>query len=227
MDPSLFGLASASNVVTAPQPDPDDAECADPGAISDARLGAAFRVLSVSGRRGGELPDRVGGALAIVYRATARDLTLFLRRQFRGASADVVDDAVSRVFSNLVTRGTGDGAADVRCPRAWLTRAALNAMADEIRADSRHAAHEALDDVGPGAASMTGMTGVPTATGLPPDVEECLGRLSPLERATVQLRYDGFSGEETAQALHTSVNAVNVAHSRAKNKLRRCLGDSL
>ena len=224
MDPSLLGLASTSNVVTAPHPDPDDAEGADPGAISDARLEAAFRVLAASRHRGGPLPNPVRGALEIVYRVTARDLTLFLRRQFRGVSADMVDDAVSRVFVNLVARGTGDGAAAVRCPRAWLIRAALNAMADEMRrAGSRHAGQEPLDAVRPEAALTTGMTGVPTATGLPPEVEECLDLLSPLERGTVLLLFAGFSAAETAEALHTSPGAVYVAHSRAKDKLRRCL----
>jgi RNA polymerase sigma factor (sigma-70 family) len=200
------------------QPVPIPSSMSDESApISDEAFCAAFELLATSGHSGGPLPDPVRAALEVVYRVAAPRLRLLLRARFKAAS-DLIADAISAVFARLVTRGVPPGTEPVRSPMAWLTAAAYNAAWDALRDAARRPSAEIPDVPAPPPA-------IETPSGLPPDVEECLGHLSDQEREVVTLRYAGFSGDEVAQVLRTTANAVYVAFNKAKARLRRCLGE--
>ena len=183
--------------------------------IGEEAFRAAFELLATSGHAGGPLPDAVRSAMEVVSRVAAPRLQTRLRLRFR-AAADVVADAISAVFTRLVTRGVPRGTEPVRSPMAWLTAAAYNATRDALREAERAPPADLERRPAPAPAPET-------PTGLPADVEECLGRLTEQEREVVQLRYAGFSGDEVAQILRTTANAVYVAFNKAKARLRRCL----
>jgi RNA polymerase sigma factor (sigma-70 family) len=165
------------------------------------------------------MPEPARGALEVVYRETAPYLIQLLRRAFRGAAADVVDDVVAAVFLKLVRQGV-PGGEDIRTPLAWLTRTAINAMKDIMRDAAR------AEDLGQYARAPNGSAQNfrQSETGLPPDVEECLEHLTARERAVVQLKYAGFSAKEIAEMIETTPGAADVTFDKAKKKLRLCLG---
>jgi RNA polymerase sigma factor (sigma-70 family) len=185
--------------------------------ISEEEFCAAFEVLAASRHIGGPLSDAVRAALAVVYRYAAPRLASLLRARFKVA-ADVIADVISTLFVRLVTRGVSQGGDPIRSPMAWLTRMAYNGMEDALRARDRD---RPLSGAAAGGPSTPGPQ---TRTGLPADVEECLEWLSEREREVVQLWYAGFSGDEVAHVLATTANTIYVTFSRAKARLRQCLG---
>jgi RNA polymerase sigma-70 factor (ECF subfamily) len=120
-------------------------------------------------------------------------------------SRDVADDAVAEAFAQALRRGRS-----LRDPAAWVWRAAFRIAAGELRERS----------------SMDVYTKEPVA-GLPEpfvDLWRALGALPRMQRASVVLAdYAGWSHQEIATALGSSVSAVGVHVHRGRKRLRTLL----
>lgn len=114
--------------------------------------------------------------------------------------------------------------------KTWLTRICINAALTRLRRNGRHKA-ESLDD-------PIGEEGLPRPIPDPREdpeqelrgrelrrlLEHYLARLSPALREVFVLRdIEELSGEETAQMLGITVNAVKTRLSRARTALRQLL----
>jgi RNA polymerase sigma factor (sigma-70 family) len=196
---------------------------------ADGRLREAFDVLAKARHRGGELPPEVSTALSVVYRITAPYLTQMLARRFWDCPVEMAEDAVGDCFRKLVEKGVNSAdeaeTSLIANPRAWLAVCAVRAMQDLIRRETARKEDLLSDDeprkprLGPSDGSERGQWR------LPPDIEDCLHRLTEREQTIVQWKYEGFSSKEVAAMLGTTVNTVDVTFHSARRKLRDCLGD--
>lgn len=159
-----------------------------------------------------QLPESVGASwtdFLETYEPLRADLYRYCRHLARSPwdAEDLAQDTMARAFVTL-----GQMRHTPPNPRAWLFRVASNLWIDRARRRQRellgadapgHIAQEAPDPRGPREAAGT-----------------LLGELAPRERAAVVLKdVFGFSLEEAAEALSTSVGAIKAALHRGRGKL--------
>ncbi|MBL8287298.1 MAG: RNA polymerase sigma factor [Rubrivivax sp.] len=189
---------------------------------------------------------------ALVQRACAGDAAAFElimrrhnRRLFRAArgivddsaeAQDVVQEAYLRAFTRLSSYRAESALG------TWLTRIAVNAALDAVRARGRIVLLEARPDEG--SEAMHHDENTPEAPGAPgalpapdaPDalaergqlralLEAAIGRLPPLYRTVFMLRaVEELSVDETARCLGVSADVVKTRYLRARSLLRDTLG---
>jgi RNA polymerase sigma-70 factor (ECF subfamily) len=129
-------------------------------------------------------------------------------RGFAG-DRDVADDAVAEAFAQLLRRGD-----EVRNPTAWIWSTAFRIAAREL---------------GHRRATLPDPPDRPVDPPLPDQrVLSAIARLSDRQRAAVILHYYADRpAREVADLLGTTTAAVNVHLFRARNHLKRLLGDDL
>lgn len=139
-----------------------------------------------------------------VYEPLRSDLYRYCRHLTRSAfdAEDLVQDSLARAFVTL-----GQMGAPPPNPRAWLFRVAHNLWVDQLRKRGEPPAHAA-----PPVSDDPQATREAAAT--------LIGQLAPQERAAVVLKdVFGFSLEEIAESLSTTVGAVKAALHRGRGKL--------
>jgi RNA polymerase sigma-70 factor, ECF subfamily len=122
-------------------------------------------------------------------------------------SGEVASDAVAEAFAQGIARGPA-----IRKPGAWVWKAAFVIARGDLaqRQDS---------PAGPSRVE-------PTSPELVMDLVQALAKLSPMQRASIILRYfSGYSVAEAAAILGSTRSAVGVHLFRARNKLRDELED--
>jgi RNA polymerase sigma-70 factor (ECF subfamily) len=134
----------------------------------------------------------------------------------RAEAEDVAQDALLRVWTNAPRWKP------VARFRTWLTRVVVNLCLDrKLRAVwlPLEAAGEVADPA-PGAAAQLETAETERR------IADAIAKLPLRQRAAIALTYsEGLSNAETADILDTSVSAVETLLSRAKDSLRRALGD--
>lgn len=134
----------------------------------------------------------------------------------RDAAEDVVQDVFLR-FSQHARRFRGDG----RALLSWLYTTARNRCADRHR--RRHRRPERLIGAVPEDASATP---APEASGLDPELEAALARLTEAQRTAIVLRRVlGYDGEEVGAVLGIDREAVYALCRRGEARLRTLLAD--
>jgi RNA polymerase sigma factor (sigma-70 family) len=135
----------------------------------------------------------------------------------RFANALVGPSDAPDVLSTAVLRSlTSRGWADVRDPRAYLTRAVLNEARANYRSTMRRRAREER------AASRDGIE----PPEIRPEVLEVVGTLSMRQRAVVVLTYwDDLDVDEIARRLGISSGAVRKHLARGRARLKELLDD--
>jgi RNA polymerase sigma factor (sigma-70 family) len=122
-------------------------------------------------------------------------------------SSEVASDAVAEAFAQGIARGDA-----IRKPGAWVWKAAFVIARGDLA--QRHDS-----PAGAGRAE-------PASPELVMDLVQALAELSPMQRASIILRYfSGYSVAETAAILGSTRSAVGVHLFRARNKLREELED--
>jgi len=157
--------------------------------------------------------------LGTLYRTERPGLLRFLSRR---TPDDCAEDMVQQLFTRMAAR-TGDHAAAIASPRAYLREAARNLVRDHARAAARNneRLHLSIDDV-------------PLCDGDPVAALEARDRLARLEQAVLRLkpltrqiflacRLDGYSYVEIAEQTGLSVRGVEKQMSRAIKQLGRHL----
>ena len=121
---------------------------------------------------------------------------------------EAASDAVAEAFAQAIRRGDA-----IRDPAAWVWKTAFRVA--KGLPDKRFATAPGQEDGDPGALSDELM-----------DLVRALKILTPHQRAAVVLHYyGGYSVREIANILASSASAVGVHLYRARNRLRRELGD--
>jgi RNA polymerase sigma factor (sigma-70 family) len=114
----------------------------------------------------------------------------------------VASDAVAEAFAQCLRRGS-----EVRDPRAWVWRASFRIAAGELKERGRWASLPEEWDA-PDAAE-------------PAELLAAIGRLAPMQRATLILRhYEGYDPGEIAPLLGIARATVRVHLSRGRRRLR-------
>jgi DNA-directed RNA polymerase specialized sigma24 family protein len=145
-------------------------------------------------------------SLEDVYRAQAPRLwrALVLHTGDREAASD----AVAEAFAQAIRRGDA-----IRDPAAWVWKTAFRVARGT--SNKRPTMPPGQEDGDPGAVSDELI-----------DLVRALKKLTPHQRAAVVLYYyGGYSVREIADLLPSSASAVGVHLYRARNRLRRELGD--
>ena len=174
----------------------------DPGA-EDAKLVARAR--AGSHRAYERLVRRHQGALFRHARGMGLD---------RDTAEDMVQEALVKAYTGLA--GCRDGAAF----RAWVFRILRNCCLDHFKNIRRL-------DVSLEEASPEGAEGFGTApsTELSHELDDALGRISPLLREAFLLKHEaGYSYDEMAEIAETSPSAVKMRVHRAREELRDLMG---
>jgi RNA polymerase sigma-70 factor (ECF subfamily) len=145
-------------------------------------------------------------SLEDVYRAEAPRLWRAL--VLHTADREAASDAVAEAFAQAIRRGDA-----IRDPAAWVWKTAFRVA--KGMPDRRLTMALGQDDGDPGAVSDELI-----------DLVRALKKLTPHQRAAVVLHYyGGYSVREIADILASSASAVGVHLYRARNHLRRELGD--
>ncbi|MEA2520775.1 MAG: polymerase sigma-70 factor, subfamily [Actinomycetota bacterium] len=122
-------------------------------------------------------------------------------------SSEVASDAVAEAFAQGIARG-----AAIKKPGAWVWRAAFMIARGDLAQRQEALAGHAQSEISSPERVM--------------DLVQALGALSPMQRASIILRYfSGYSVAETAAILGSTRSAVGVHLFRARNKLRDELED--
>lgn len=117
----------------------------------------------------------------------------------------VASDAVAEAFAQCLRRGDA-----VRDPRAWVWRASFRIAAGELKERGQWA-------------SLPEEWDAPVA-GEPADLLAAIGRLAPMQRATLILHhYVGYHSGEIASLLGIARSTVRVHLSRGRRRLRTIL----
>lgn len=161
----------------------------------------------------------VRDVLGTLYRTERPGLLRFLSRR---TPDDCAEDMVQQLFTRMAAR-TGDYAAAIASPKAYLREAARNLVRDHARAAARsnERLHLSIEDV-------------PLCDGDPVAALEARDRLARLEQAVLRLkpltrqiflacRLDGYSYVEIAEQTGLSVRGVEKQMSRAIKQLGRHL----
>jgi len=150
----------------------------------------------------------------------------FARWLTGGASEaeDLVQDTYARALGTSATLATGSNV------RAWLFRIARNLYIDEARRKKKaplaeaddHAAADAVFAREPlfGDAELDALRRVVAGS-----IERALEALPPDARAVVVLDLEGFTETEVAEVLGCALGTVKSRLSRAREALRRLLGE--
>ena len=179
------------------------------------------------GRPGGAADDDA----ALVARVLEGDVAAYegLVRRHQGAlfrhargmgldpdtAEDMVQDALVKAYAALAD--CRDGAAF----RSWAFRILRNRCLDHLKDVRRR--DVPIDDAAPGGADAFGHA--PSAD-LRHEIEDALGRLSPLLREAFLLRHEaGYTYDELAAITDTSPSAVKMRVHRAREELRDLLGE--
>lgn len=154
-----------------------------------------------------------------LYERYHTDISHFVRS--RVTDIHQAEDIVSQVFLQALR---GLPSYQSGSFRGWLYRIARNVIVDSYRRRPL---------VAPGDA----MAGYPTPDSSPVDVVEAceardelqriISKLTRSQQAIIQLRIDGYSGQEIADQLGISLSAVKSAQFRAFEKIRTLLTGSL
>jgi RNA polymerase sigma-70 factor (ECF subfamily) len=169
------------------------------------------------------LMARVSGGDEPAFRALARrhlPSIIGLARRMLGNSSDAEDvaqEAMLRVWINAPRWQP------LALFRTWLTRVVVNLCLDRKRRTpwvALEAAGEIIDPAPDPAAQRE-------ADDAERLVAAAIGELPVRQRAAIVLTYrQGLSNAETAEILDTSVSAVETLLARAKQSLRRALGNA-
>ena len=135
---------------------------------------------------------------------------------------DLIQDTLSRTLNRIeVFENRSDGAL-----QAYMRRAVMNGIRNEIRRAGRHPSPETLDSSAPdnGLSPLEALIGKQSSE----RYQEALAQLEPPEREAIVARVEsGLSYEELAAALdRPSADAARMAVGRALLKLSRLLKDS-
>ncbi len=139
---------------------------------------------------------------------------------YRTDDPDAAQDIVSEVFVRLL-----DALHKQRAPqttlRGWLFGVAAHLVADHFRRKPRESTPLDEDWVSNGSTSAEAETRLQKQA-----VRRALQRLTAEQQDVLGLRFgDGFSVEQTAEALGKSVTAVKALQFRASESLRRALAE--
>lgn len=138
---------------------------------------------------------------------------------YRTGRTEVADDIAGEVFVRLL-----DALHQERAPRTtlrgWLFGVASNLVVDYYRKAPRESAPLDEAQAAPGSASAEAELRLQKQ-----EVRAALRQLTREQQEVLALRFgDGFSVEETAEAMGKSVNAAKALQFRALEALRRVLG---
>lgn len=176
---------------------------ADSG-TEDARLVA--RVLAGNDRAYERLVRRHQGALFRHARGMGMD---------RDTAEDMVQEALVKAYTGLA------GCRDAAAFRAWVFRILRNCCLDHFKNIRR--LDVPLEDASPDGADGFGSA---PSTELGHELEDALGRLSPMLREAFLLKHEaGYSYDEMAEIAETSPSAVKMRVHRAREELRDLLGE--
>jgi RNA polymerase sigma-70 factor, ECF subfamily len=164
-------------------------------------------------RRAQSDPD----AFAVLYRRHFEDVYRYClnRLGHREAAADATSQVFTQALAALPRyhRGTF---------RGWLFTIARNVTVDALR---RRRPQSGLDD----AAEIVDRAPNPEDHALAGEVQETLARLldqlPPNQRSVVELRLSGLAGQEVADVLNLSLNAIKALQFRAYSRLRSLLAE--
>ncbi|MFJ9598067.1 RNA polymerase sigma factor [Streptomyces virginiae] len=148
----------------------------------------------------------------VFYRNEMPRMTVFLVNL--GASVYEAADAAHEAFLTLLP----DKWKELEHPRAWLRTVAYRKYLRQ--ATSRT---QPLDPV-PDRPGGTCPVDLVLLTEQQTSVLDALGQLPPAEREAMAWRLDGFTHEQTAQALSKDAAAVRQAYGRARRRLITVLG---
>ncbi|MGJ0239917.1 RNA polymerase sigma factor [Novosphingobium fluoreni] len=168
---------------------------------------------------GHDRPASMQDVLGDLYRAERPGLLRFLSRR---ASPDSVEDIVQQLFARMAAK-TGDHAATIASPTAYLREAARNLIRDHARAAARAGEHLYVP-----VETIELPDGDPIAALEARDrlarIEEAMLGLKPLTRQIfLARRLDGYSYAEIAEQTGLSVKGVEKQMSRAIKQLGRHL----
>ncbi|MBW3554211.1 MAG: RNA polymerase sigma factor [Gemmatimonadetes bacterium] len=179
------------------------AGAADSGA-EDARLVA--RVLAGNDRAYEGLVRRHQGALFRHARGMGMD---------RDTAEDMVQEALVKAYTGLAR------CRDAAAFRAWVFRILRNCCLDHFKNIRR--LDVPLEDASPDGADGFGSA---PSTELGHELDDALGRLSPMLREAFLLKHEaGYSYDEMAEIAETSPSAVKMRVHRAREELRDLLGE--
>jgi len=121
---------------------------------------------------------------------------------------EVANDAVAEAFAQLLRRGQ-----DVRWPERWVWRAGFRIAAGELKERRKMVA-----------ARMDQAYEMPEPVG---ELLEALGRISPMQRASVLLHHGyGYPVKDVARILDSTTPAVKVHLSVGRGRLRVLLEEA-
>ncbi len=165
------------------------------------------------------------GELELLFREHHKNLFRTAHR-ITGSAADA-EDVLQTVFLRLVKSHESYDLADN--PKAYLSRAAINAALDLIRTRQRLRT-VGIDDTP--AELMAVKTGNPETQHADRELQTlvrvAVGRLGTTAAEMFVLRYyEGYDNREIARLLSTSQMVVGVVLHRARTKLRKEIGDYL
>ena len=156
-------------------------------------------------------------AFAPIYQRHHQAIFGYCYRRLR--DRELAADATSVTFSKALTGVHGYRSGSVP---GWLFAIARNVIVDLVRANRRHTGLEDAE-------------AIPDADRLPDEVaiandqdralHAAIQRLTPDQRAVVELRLAGLTGPAIAEALGLSVGAVKSSQHRAYARLRTFLRD--
>ena len=156
-------------------------------------------------------------AFAPIYQRHHQAIFGYCIRRLR--DRDLAADATSQTFSKALTGIHGYRSGSVP---GWLFAIARNVIIDSIRASRRHTG---LED----AEAVPGRDRLPDEAAIASDQErilrDAIQRLTPDQRAIVELRLAGLTGPAIATALGLSIGAVKSSQHRAYARLRTLLRD--
>lgn len=160
-------------------------------------------------------------ALAAIYDDNAQPIYRYVYRQV--GQVETARDLTAQVFQNLL-QAIQNGRGPEENVRAWLYRAAHNAVVDHFRRQ-QHRNHLPLkEDL-----ATTGDDPVRLAEQRisAETVRAALHRLTPEQRQVITLKFlEGFSNAETAEVMGKPVGAVKSLQHRALAALARQLAPS-
>lgn len=174
----------------------------DDSGAEDAKLVA--RVLAGNDEAYGRLVRRHQGALFRHARGMGLD---------RDTAEDMVQEALVKAYTGL------DGCRDATAFRAWVFRILRNCCLDHFKNIRR--LDVPLEEASPDGADGFGSA---PSTELGHELDDALGRISPLLREAFLLKHEaGYSYDEMAEIADTSPSAVKMRVHRAREELRDLL----
>lgn len=154
-----------------------------------------------------------------LYERYHADISHFVRS--RVTDIHQAEDIVSQIFLQALR-----GLPSYRSGsfRGWLYRIARNVIVDSYRRRPQVAS----GDVMAGCATPdSGPLDVVEAREARDELQRIISKLTRLQQAIIQLRLDGYSGQEIADRLGISLSAVKSAQFRAFEKIRTLMTGSL